>query len=136
MASQYDRGMVFLGSAGAHVFLTLTTSLFGHMLFEIVEPRLIQLASIIIFILYTLYLLHELLFKKDKQANAEQIEAVEDLKEISQKLQQVQANEPEAAHIAQKYSKFKFFLISFSQIFLGELGDKSQLMTLALTGYS
>lgn len=147
MAIRYPRMVVFSAASSALVLMSVLSGLIGHILPNLLSPRLTRTAASVLFLIFSINLLREGL-AADKNAGVE-----EELQDVEDEIAEVElkelSNDLEANEMKSDKNKLMFKLKNiisyisspvwfqtFSMTFLSEWGDRSQITTIAMAAGS
>jgi len=134
MSSQYNRLVVYIGSFGALIVMTVLSVVVGAVMLSMIPPNITDLIANLLFLAFGLHSLKEGLQMKKNDTTEFQETQIE-LKQLNEN----KMNDPEAdtASITSNQSIVKqvfnrVLLQAFTLTFLAEWGDRSQIATFAL----
>ncbi|KAG0680749.1 hypothetical protein C6P40_000534 [Pichia californica] len=147
MAMRYPKMLVFSAAASALMLMTILSGAIGHILPQLLSPKLTKAAASILFLVFSFNLLREGLKANKNQGVEEEFAEVEEeiaaanLNEILDDVEKGRKKKVSKVKVTCT-TKFKNLLSyisspiwfqTFSMTFLGEWGDRSQITTIAMT---
>lgn len=150
MAMRYPRMVVFSAASSALIVMTILSGAIGHVLPQLLSPKLTRAAAAVLFLVFGVNLLREGLSVEKNQGVEEELAEVEEeiaaveLYELSSNIEKGEAGDGTTAATEQpvewkaKLKNLAFYISSpvwfqtFSMTFLGEWGDRSQITTIAM----
>ena len=150
MAMRYPRMVVFSAASSALIVMTILSGAIGHVLPQLLSPKLTRAAAAVLFLVFGVNLLRVGLSVEKNQGVEEELAEVEEeiaaveLYELSSNIEKGEAGDGTTAATEQpvewkaKLKNLAFYISSpvwfqtFSMTFLGEWGDRSQITTIAM----
>lgn len=146
MAMRYPRLLVFSASSSALMLMTVLSGAIGHVLPQLLSPKLTKIAASLLFLIFSFNLLLEgLKAKKDQGVEEELAEVEEEIAaaEIDGLVTDLEKggkvlNTDKSSWLSKVKNLFSYisspiWFQIFSMTFLGEWGDRSQITTIAMT---